>query len=93
MMSTFVILASVWLFSNFDEKVNMGQEVKGELLRGLNELPIHISHLLVIVVIFYALNIFFVTSQMFWHKLLDASWCNNNYYNRERATKNQTVAD
>ena len=92
-MSVFIVLASIWFFKNFEDKINMGEEIKGQLMQGLNGLGISLDWLFIGCVLVFGLNMFFVTSQMFWHTLLDSSWCNNNYYNREKATKDKVVTD
>ena len=93
MMNTFILLAIAWFCNNFTENVFLGDEVKRMLTQGLDDLVINIKWIYISSILLFALNFFFITNQMFWHKLLDSSWCNCNCYNREKVERDNAVTD
>lgn len=92
-MYTAIMCIVTMFMYNFEEHINLGDEVKSQLLQGLNKLPLVLGNLVALSLLLFVINLFLVTNQMFWHTLLDSSWCNNNFYNREKANKDKIVTD
>ena len=68
----------IYFMANFDSLVSLRVEVKHRLLTDIQNLPISIFWIQNINICYTCYVMYFVSHQVFWHKLLDMSWCDNN---------------
>ena len=91
-MNTFIGFYQIYFLCHIGD-IDLPEEIKMPIEQILEKLPIEAGVLYDMAIVTLVLNLLFSTHQYYWQTLLDSSWCNNNWYNRQKAGANDDVID